>query len=213
MESEVKKEREMYLGRIFLAFIISTAVFVMFFVFAYSVSYLNYQKLSKQANVLDNSIKELGGAFENFSCDGRMLIKASETFDDAAQKLNLLEKRFGKSDERVLELKKRYSELEYRHFKITKKFNEECGSGYVIVFFFYSNRDQGKEDESERMGYILTAFEREDADKIMIYALDFDLKTALIDSLKGEYNITRPPMIVVNEKDVFYVRNLRELEK
>ncbi|MEK6852323.1 MAG: hypothetical protein AABX59_00435 [Nanoarchaeota archaeon] len=212
-EMKIRKYRELYLGRIFLAFIISTIVFVLFFIFAYSISYLNYQKISSQSGIIENSIVNFEETLGDFECNNELLIDASERFDDAAQKLNLLEKRFGKQDRRVLELKERYSELEYRHFLITKKFNLECNTSYITVFFFYSNRNDDKEEESERMGFILTAFERREAEKIMIYALDFDLNIGLINGLKEQYNVTRAPFVVINEKDIVYVRHINELEK
>jgi|SRR3989338_7502096 len=205
-------KRELYLSRYIASFIISTFVFLMFFLIANSVSYLNYREISSENNLILQSISHFDGVLSEFTCNEGLLIDSSDKLDRVASKLTLLEKRFGKKDSRVLEQKKLYSELEYRHFNIVEKFNSVCNNSYVTVLFFYSNLND-RESESERMGFILTAFEREDADNVMIYSFDYDLNTSVTASLVMTYNVTRVPVAIVNGRDALYVRNIRELER
>ena len=207
----MQTKREPYLERALASFILATIMFIGFFAAAYSVSYINYQIISSQNTLILASITELDKVLAEFKCEQELLVSSSERLDEVASKITLLEKRFGKKDSRVLEQKKLYSELEYRHYQITLNFNGACDSSYVTALFFYSNINGLEEFQSERMGFILTAFEREDADRVMIYSFDYDLESETIASLVKEYNITEVPSVVVDNK-VIYVRNLRDVE-
>lgn len=204
--------RDVFLVRILASFIIATAVFVGFFALAYSISYHGYQLLSHENTALNVTISEFDGVLAHFSCDNKKLLMVSQEFDNAADKLTLIEKRFGKRDERVLAQKQIYSELEYRHFLIVQRFNTECNSTYVPVLFFYSNFDED-EDESSRMGFILTTFEHEDPGRVMIYSFDYHLDSPVIAHLIEAYNVTSIPSVSVNFSRPFYLHNLDELEQ
>lgn len=202
--------RELFGRRILAAFLLSSFLFTLIFIGAYGVSYWNYQSLSHQTNILEDSITKLDSIIARFDCDDSLLISSSDIFEQAAFRLTLLEKRFGKNDARVLKQKELYTELQYRHFLITKKFNDQCNSSFFPLFFFYSNVGD-LEEESERMGFILTAFEREDAERIVIYSFDFNLDSSVISLLRQTHNVTRAPYVVVNEKNGLYVRSIEDL--
>ena len=208
----MQPKREFLLTRYIAAFLIATFAFIMFFIFGNAISYINYQSISQEQGLIEQSIESIDKALLDFSCNPDLLVESSEKLDNVASKLTLLEKRFGKRDERVLEQKKLYSELEYRHLNLTRGFNEQCGSSYVMVIFFYSNLNGAKESESERMGYILTAFERRQAERIMIYSFDYDLDYELIKQLIARYGVASAPIVIV-DNDSIYVRNIDELEK
>lgn len=205
--------RELFRGRFVLSFLLATGIFLMVFSFSYAVSYFNYQALSNQANSLELSIAELDKILSNFECDSSLLVESSESFDNAANDLSLLEKRFGKHDYRVLEQKKLYSELQYRHFLITQRFNQECKTSFFTVLFFYSNNDSRLEDLSERTGYILTAFERENASRIMIYSFDSDLDSSVVKFLKEKYAIDSVPIVVVNNSSKIWPKSLSDIDR
>lgn len=202
--------RELFGRRILAAFFISSFLFAAIFIGAYGISYWNYQRLSYQTNILENSVGRLDGIIARFECDDSLLISSSDIFEEAAFRLTLLEKRFGKNDVRVLEQKKLYTELQYRHFLITKKFNDQCNGSFLPLFFFYSNLED-REEESERMGFVLTTFERQDAERIVIYSFDFNLDSSIISLLRQNHNITRAPYVVVNEQEGLYVRSIEDL--
>lgn len=206
-----KKFEEPYLLRILFSFIIATTVFVLIFSVAHSFSYMNYQSVSSQTNLISLYLEELDYSLDHFECSDTLLFESSERLDFAGSKLNLLEKRFGKNDERVLEQKNLYSGLEFSHFQIVKKLNSRCDSDFLTFLFFYSNEDK-LQKESERTGFILGTFKQKHPESVMVYSFDFNLDSEIVGRLKDNYNITAVPMIIVNEKDSIVINNIDDLE-
>ncbi|MAG37855.1 hypothetical protein CMI45_00510 [Candidatus Pacearchaeota archaeon] len=204
------RKRENFLGRLILTFLITTGIFILLFLFAFFVSYTNYQNIERQNNVILDSITELQTLLSDESCDDLILFKASERLDRVGTKLALLELRFGKGDKRVLEQKKLYSDLEFAHFSIVKRFNEECGKEFDTYLFFYSN-EGNLNDASERTGFILDAFKRERGGKVMVYSIDGALDYETIVELKERYGVTDLPVVVINEERVQRVTKIEDL--
>jgi len=203
------RKREPYLGRIILAFVIATVIFVSVFIIAYGVSYLNYQSISRRNNLIGTYIAELDSVLEENSCSDEILFEASGKLDEVGARLDLLEKRFGKTDVRVLEQKKLYSDLEIKHINIIKAFNEECGRNFTLLFFFYSNLGS-RRDRSERIGLVLGYFKRKNPEA-MVYSFDYDLDYPSVNALKNRYDLPSVPIVVVNEKDVVNVNSVEDL--
>jgi len=111
----------------------------------------------------------------------------------------------------TVEQKKLYSELELRHFNIIKNLNEQCNANFDVIFFFYSNAGN-KQDESEKMGFILGSYKRINPGSVMIYSFDYNLDLKSIDDLELEYSIEDAPRIVINEEDSFYLTNIDDLD-
>ncbi len=209
--AKMESKRDNFFTLALASFVITTLIFIAIFSLASSVSYLNYKSISAQNNILTRYLADLENVSNNLECNNPILLQASEILDSAGSKLSLLESRFGKNDKRVLEQKKIYSKIELRHFEIVKKVNEECEKKFLTVLFFYSNKELYK-DESDKVGFILGTFKNEYKDKVMIYALDYDLGEQVIDNLAAKYLITKVPVVIVNEKDLVYVDNIRDLE-
>lgn len=196
--------------RLFWAFVIATALFIGIFLFAYSVSYLNYQYIASQNNLIEQSIIEIESYIAQ-DCNASLVLEASEKLDVVGVRLDMLEKKFGKTDYRVMEQKKLYSELEKRHFDIIQKYNENCGANYSTVFFFYSN-DGYYEDANDRVSYILRSLKGLYPDQIMVYSFDYDLDYALINEMKEKYGVDSVPSVVLDEGKPFYLENIKQIE-
>ena len=205
------QKNKSYLWRLLMAFVLASIFFLLIFSVVYGASYLNYMSVKGQTNVIQGYLKEMSVFVNNSVCSTSFVYEASVRLDDAGARIGLLEIRIGKDDARVLEQKKIYSEIEIKHFEIVKFLRDECNMDYLPVLFFYSNSDEFK-DASESMGYILGAFKNEYKNKVMIYSFDVDLDSDSIGLLKEEYNVTKVPAAVVNEKHLVYPMNIRELE-
>ena len=203
--------RALFTGRLIAAFVLATCIFSFLVLFAYGVSYWNYQQTIDRTSLLSLSIAELDTLILNSSCDSSVLFQSSELFDRAASQLRLVEKRFGKYDERVLFQKKLYAELQWRHLIIAQHFHTACGAEIRPFLFFYSNRNAALLRESERMGFILTSFERRDPIPIVIYSFDADLDSNLTQELVKGYNVTRAPIVYYNGS-LIYPRSINDLE-
>ena len=202
--------QESYIGRFILAFIISNLLFVTIFLVAYGVSYLNYQGIHNQNVLIEDSLREIAALANSSVCGDESLLIASDSLDRVGSKLALLESRFGKQDERVIEQKKKYSELEYEHLSLVKRVSSACNESFVTIIFFYSNIGELQE-ASENVGFILSSFKKENPEKIMVYSFDFTLDAEIIDKLKKQYKVEGLPYVLVNEKDVVRVHNIYDL--
>ena len=196
--------------KVVMAFFTTVILFVLVFSIANGISYYNYKSIVEKNNAVLQDIAEVELRLENFLCDNSLLAKSSRNLDSSGFKISILETRFGKYDERVLKVKKLYSQLEFSHFSLVNKFKEECGADISTILFFYSN-DESVEEESEKTGFILGSFRKGNFESIMIYSFDINLDFELIRTLREEYNITHAPVIVVNEEEPFYLRNIDDL--
>ena len=121
-ESERKiQTRPPYLKKTFLSFFLATVLFILIFLAAYGVSYVNYKGISSENNIIEQSLIDLDSFLNGVSCTDELLVESSKRLDAVGSKINLLEKRFGKNDDRVLEQKKLYTDLEIKHFQIILK--------------------------------------------------------------------------------------------
>lgn len=204
-------KRNLFLRRLLLSFFIATFLFVVLFSLARTASYWSYERLRDHTNELALSVEALEKARASFSCNSSLLLTSSNLFDRAATKLTLLEKRFGKADERVLEQKRIYSNLQYAHYLLARQFMTECSSDLRLFFFFYSNRNGMLQAESERMGFILTAFERGDPHSVIIYSFDKDLSSPVVDVLLEQYAISSVPIVVTPNGSLVSVTSLSDL--
>jgi hypothetical protein len=174
------------------------------------VSYLNYEGIVDQNNVIQDYIDQIDIAVNNSSCSSELLFETSEKLDYVDNNLDTLEKRFGADDPRVIRQKTLYSELEEKHFEIVKYMNRKCNSSFVTILFFYSNDNEHFEN-SKFEGYLLDSFKNEYSDRVMVYSFDYALQVNFIQDYLKTYNITEIPQIVINEKDVLFVNNVDQL--
>ena len=111
--------------------------------------------------------------------------------------LSYLEEQKGASDP---ELKKRYFILEAESYLLSKKVKSLCGDDSILLINFYSNKacpdckSQGTEilkarDELESLGT-----------HVKLYSFDGDLGSPVADAFKNQYNVTKYPSIVVDDK-------------
>jgi len=197
--------------RYLLAFIIGTLIFVLIFGLSYSLSFLEFQRVSNL---------QIGTSFQIFEdkLDYSLFNKgvcSKESFERISQDLRFqgkiiddLEKKLGKQDERVLLRKKFYTLIELEHFEFVNLLNEQCNLGKTTILFFYSN-DKKDLDVSEQTGELLNVINKRN-ENIIIYSFDINLESDLIEKLKIKYQIEESPTILINEE--FIVTNLKDLE-
>src|SRR3989338_7511811 len=205
----MKMDREMdYAARIALSFFIATAAFaVVFAVSSYVVQY-NLELTGRGNEYIAQYVTETGTYLSAFSCDEKLLREASSKLDEVGSNVAFLEAKIGKGDERVMEQKKLYSALELEHSRIVDNFNAKCGANFTKIFFVYSNTNE--KDESEKTGFILTAYKNAHPET-MIYSFDYDLESDAISSLKARYNVTSAPVVIVRGRS-FEISGINDVD-
>ena len=193
------------------AFVLATVLFSIIFLISYSISYYNYQTTSQQINQISNYLNQINDIAINQKCDDNLLLQSSQILDEVGGRINLLEKRFGKNDQRVLEQKKLYVQVELAHHSIIKRFNKQCRSDFIAIFYFYSN-DKENQKKNELTSNILNAFKKLNQERVMIYSFDYNLDAKEINELKEKNKITFTPLILINERDLVNVQNIDDFE-
>ncbi len=201
-----------YIMRYVYSFIISTVLFIMIFVVANMFTNISYDNNVKESEVIESYIADLNNYLKNETCSDHLLFDASSKLDTVGQRIDLLEKRFGKSDARVLVQKKQYSALEFAHSRIVERLKKECDADFLTLLYFYTQAKE-ESDANEKTAYILNAFKTEDSDHIMIYSFDASLDSGLLKNLRAWYNITATPIVIVNENDSIFLQNIKQLDK
>ena len=202
-------------SRYILSFLIGTFIFIFIFILSYSLSYLEFQRISTIQG--DNAYKIFEekldySLFNNNICLGTNFNKITEELRFQGKIIDDLEKRLGKENKDVLFRKKFYSLIELEHLEFVQEFNAKCDSDMNIILFFYSNKKENL-DKSEDMGRLLDIlYERNE--KIIIYSFDIDLDSDLITKLKTKFGVNNSLAVFINEKCKFEdLTSLNNLEK
>ena len=200
--------------KLLLALLITIFVFVNIFLLAYSISFLKYQNVAETESDIKYELLTLNIQKEFLNtCNEKVLNSISSELDKLGSIIAILEDRFGKDDEKVLQQKKLYSLIEIQHFLNIKEYSKICNKNIDILFFFYSN-EKPYQDEATRIGRILDNLKSERKGSLMIYSFDYDLDLEMIDILKETYNVSSPNSILINEEIVLEeISSKNQLEK
>ena len=209
------KERGFQSGKRYIAsFLIGTVVFILVFALTYSLSYLEFGRVSNlQADVgyaifedkLDYTL------FDEPICTNESLGEVSRNLGFQGRIIDDLEKKLGKQNKEVLSRKKFYTLIELEHFEFVNLLNERCDRGVQTILFFYSNMDPNVEDSVDA-GKLLSVVHSK-TENLMIYSFDINLDSDLIEKLKEKYDVERSPTMIINgEFKVENPQNLLDVE-
>ena len=147
---------------------------------------------------------------EEYICETD-IFRLTEEKVSLGRKLAEMEKNFGPEDERVTELKRKYSLISLQQMLLVKDYNKICDDRYATVLFFYSNKKNVSESESQ--GYVLDYIYNKYSDEVIIYSFDFDLDEPALNTLKEVHGVKTVPSIVVNGTTYENLRNRQEVEE
>jgi hypothetical protein len=111
-----------------------------------------------------------------------------------------------------IELKKNYFLLEGESYLLSKKAKQLCNDSSVLLINFYSNSNC---DLCHEQGInILTARDELLSDNISVKLFSFDgtIGSPLADSLKNQYNVTKYPSIVINDRAYYGSRTKKQIK-
>ncbi len=92
-------------------------------------------------------------------------------------------------------LTRKYFLMEVRTYTLFKDYTETCGNISTILYFYKIN-----DELSIRQGYAIDEIVRNYKD-VYVFSFDIDYdKDPLLDTVKIQYNITKAPSIIVNDK-------------
>jgi hypothetical protein len=212
MEKRKYKDKKRYI----YAAIIAAILFFLIIQASYFISYLQFERV---ASLQDPISYEIFGAKLEYSLFGKDVC-AEDTFKEIStdlgyqgQLIGQLEEKFGVNDERVIFRKKFYTLIQIEHFEFIKIINEECNQSINSILFFYSN-EAADLDNSEEMGNLLAPIYQRNKDHLVLYSLDLNLDSDIMENLLKKYNVGEEPVVIINENQRFTkINHISEIER
>lgn len=107
-------------------------------------------------------------------------------------------------------IKKQYMLTLIRYYLFWEMLKENCNKNVTTILYFYSIKDC---DDCQNQGFILTYLKEKYPDKIMIFALDYNLDLYTINLLKNTYQIKKIPSLIIDGKKYEGLINLDKLKE
>ncbi|HJX50613.1 MAG TPA: hypothetical protein VJ438_04070 [Candidatus Nanoarchaeia archaeon] len=200
--------------RYIFSLLIGTGIFILIFLLANFISYLEFQRITTLQGKTAYGIFEskLNYDFFNEMCSQEALEDISQQLGFQGAVIDDLEKKLGKKNSEVLFQKKFYTLVELEHLNFITDYNKKCNSSFNTIMFFYSNNPLYYKD-NDKLGRLLDAIYSKYPEKVIIYSFDVDLDSELISKLKQKYDIEKVPTVIMNQKvTLFNPQNIQEIE-
>ncbi|PIV68394.1 MAG: hypothetical protein COY38_04085 [Candidatus Aenigmarchaeota archaeon CG_4_10_14_0_8_um_filter_37_24] len=192
--------RKISWNKYFSVLLITTLIFVISFLISQIISSKTSEDISQIQKDISNYLLSLNLQSEiasEYICKVDVLgLTKEKTL--LGQQIEILEKSLGKENKIVKDLKKDYSLLSIRQWLLIKQFKENCNESTNIIIFFYSNKNNPSESESQ--GYVLDYLYQKYPEKVVVYAFDIDEDDPALNMIKKIYEVKEAPSVVVNEK-------------
>lgn len=201
--------------RYLLAFTIGTAIFLFGFALTYFFAFLEYQRNITDQDYLSYKIFQdrMRYSLLNESiCNNSAYSEISNDLNFQLQIMRQLENKFGKNNSDVLFRKKFYVLNQLTHYEFMKSLNFDCNKSINIILFFYSNKKENL-DKSEKLGELIGILNEKNKDRLMVYSLDMELDSDLIEILKQKFSVKDTPVVILNENVRFEkIDDINEIE-
>lgn len=116
----------------------------------------------------------------------------------------------GNTDE-VIRLKRLYSLLEIKDYLLMKQIAQKCSLKPVFILYFYSNKGDCAECESQ--GYVLTALATK-YPQLRIYSFDYNLDVSALQSLIAIDDVAPTlPALHIGNKNYYGLQKVADIEK
>jgi len=198
------------------AFIIATLIFILGFALTNSIAYIQLQRIVSIQDPTSYQIFQDKLQYTMFGediCEEETYKKISQDLSFQGQIIGDLENKLGLDNTDVLFRKKFYTLIQIEHLELVELINQNCNKSINVILFFYSNKKEDL-DKSERMGNILGSVYQRNKDNLVLYSLDLNLDSGIMNNLKNKYNVGEESIIIINEDQrITNVNNINEIEE
>lgn len=99
-------------------------------------------------------------------------------------------------------IKNRYILSGIRYWIFVEELRENCNYRPNTVLFFTQDLDSEDCDDCESQGRQLDLIKQKYRDDVLIFSIPTESDDGMIDVLEEQYNVTEPPVIVINSEEV-----------
>ena len=196
--------KNIYLLAVFITIIIIIAIIATSWYFLYlKEQEINEMLLSIQTSIETSNLELL--YISEYSKDGCEII--SQTRSEIIKKLFEVNKKLveAERERRIFSptenkrLKTEQSLLYIKYWLLTMKVREKCNIPINTILYFWS----ADSDECKSQGYVLDSITTEYKDRVLVVPLDYNFDLGIIKIIAHEFNVTKTPTIIINEKIKF----------
>lgn len=169
------------------------------------VTIINEYQIQSEVSLLDiTNLNNLVG-YSRVSCDE--LKKANfELFDRVYEEAQTLERYETKERlaSKLQSLHKKYDALRVSLWVNSMKIKDECDDNFntIVYLYNYSEEDLTKQAEQNVWSKVLEGVKSEKGDEVLLIPFAVDTSLASLNAMLGEFNVTRYPVVIINEKEV-----------
>ena len=192
--------RKISLDKYILAFLITFIIFMAGVFLSQKISGSTADAVLRDQKEIENYILGLTLQSEiasKFICNVDVFELTKDKVE-IGKRVDILEKNLGKDDPTVKDLKQKYFLLSVRQWILVKEKKEKCNENFSIIIFFYSNKINKSESESQ--GYVLDYLYEKRQNSTAIYSFDIDEDMQVLNTIKSIYKVDSAPSIIVNDK-------------
>ena len=158
---------------------------------------LDFQNLQ-----LENSFALAVGGNSTCSLYASKAVSLSAQTDKLANELNSFSNINQFQTGALNNLKKRYTLLNLEFWTQLTNLQKTCGYNATTLVYFYTAEPNRQCDECVAQGLVLDSLKKQAPDRVMVFAIDYNLDLGIVKTLRAAYNITQVPSIVVDGKQV-----------
>ncbi|MEM4271633.1 MAG: hypothetical protein QXD13_00900 [Candidatus Pacearchaeota archaeon] len=193
-----------------IALVFTIIVFIVGLIFGYFLESSRSSKvelalLGSEADILDEQLRSRIISESNVCCD--LAKESTFAFADRVYEEALKLEQYDSSskfDKETLEaLHKRYDVLRMMLWMESIKLKERCDNFEILVYFFsYKGDDIKVKAEQSFFSRLLIDIKNAHPDEILLIPIASDLNVSSVDLTLKQYNISKTPSILINEKKV-----------
>jgi len=187
------------------AFLITVLVFIFGLFVGLNIERFMLSNLESRSSSIESSIRDIElellyfqGLGEKDSCTflKEVVRKTNNMLDVMADQLGSYnEKDILFTSGQIADVKATYTSLLIKDWILQDRIKKECNSTVVSVLFFYSTKDC---DDCVVQGDVLTLLKDTFKDKLMVFPLDVDVDSNMVDILMSKYGVKSEPSLVIN---------------
>jgi hypothetical protein len=215
MENPIAGDRNLTWKPYAVAFVITSLLFITAFGASTYFSDVRVRDIRAAQDDISTDILSIETQFDllqEHSCKdvGENTILPS-ALSSLGNQLSYMEAQGSGASEEVVRLKRLYSLLEIKDYLLMKQLSLRCNLKPVFILYFYSNK--GDCEECESQGYVLTALAAK-YPQLRIYSFDYNLDVAALQSLIAIDDVAYElPALRINSKSYYGLHKMSDIER